>query len=248
MSSELLFEMGKPHGLPSCARDAQQLIDQVKAMAEVKVVTRRPPRARAGKPAVSTASEEPPAVIAIGTSTGGPAALHALLNGLPATLSVPIVVVQHLSTGFIGGFARWLGKSTPLNVKVAANGDVLRPGTVYLAPDDNHLKVSSPGVCWLRDWPPVDGHRPSATVLLRSVAESFGRAAIGVLLTGMGHDGAQGLKQLHEAGGYTIVQDEATSIVFGMSKAAADLQAAREVLALDHIGARLCHLVKVAMT
>ena len=184
-------------------------------------------------------------LIAIGASTGGPPALQVILGGLPADLSVPVVVVQHISSGFVAGMARWLDETTPLRVKVAENGEPLRPGTVYLALDGKHLQVTENALAWLRDSPPVDGHRPSVTALLESVAQTYGRAAVGVLLTGMGKDGGRGLKALHEAGGHTIAQDEGTCVVFGMPKEAIALGAATEVLPLPQIGTRLAELVAV---
>jgi two-component system chemotaxis response regulator CheB len=236
-----LCVVGKPHGIPRSKQEARALIDQVKAMAEVKVVRRRPHLRRSVQQPSTRPQVERRAVrlVAIGASTGGPPALHQLLGGLPAALPVPIVVVQHISPGFIGGLASWLDEAMPFTVKVAANGDVLQPATVYLAPDDRHLQISSPGVCWLRATPPVDGHRPSVTVLLRSVAASFGSSAVGVVLTGMGHDGTSGLLDLRAAGGRTIAQDQRTSIVYGMPRVAAEKQAAQEILALDRIADRL---------
>jgi two-component system chemotaxis response regulator CheB len=229
---------------------ADKLIASVKAMAEVKVVRRRPwlledtpeppPRQPRRRPSPGRVR-----LIAIGASTGGPPALQAVLNRLPANEPVPVVIVQHISRGFVHGLARWLNETTPLQVKLAESGECLRPGTVYLAPDDHHLLVKQSGMAWLRDSSLVDGHRPSVTMLLESVAKSYGRAAVGVLLTGMGSDGARGLKSLRDAGAYTIAQDKETCVVFGMPKQAIALGAAEEVLPLERIGSRLGELVTV---
>jgi two-component system chemotaxis response regulator CheB len=243
-----LMVVGKPHGLPGEDPKADQLIAQVKAMAGVKVVTRRwrlekkKPAPLRREPAL-TPSPGPVRLIAIGASTGGPPALQAILSQLPADL--PVAVVQHISPGFVQGLARWLNETTPLRVKVAENGEILQPGTVYLAPDDRHLLVTAGGQARLRASPLVGGHRPSATVLFQSVAQNYGSAAVGVLLTGMGKDGAQGFKALHEAGAHTIAQDEATCVVFGMPKEAIALGAVEEVLPLEQIGARLGALMAV---
>ena len=182
-------------------------------------------------------------LIAMGASTGGPLALQGILGQLPGNLPVPIVVVQHISHGFVSGLAHWLNATTPLRVKVAESGEPLRPGTVYLAPDDQHLLVTQDRIVRLEASPPVDGHRPSVTALFESVAQSYGRAAVGVLLTGMGSDGAWGLKALHDAGSYTIAQDEATSIVFGMPQRGIALGVAHEVWPLEQIAGRLNKLV-----
>ena len=245
-----LMVLGKPHGLPGEDPEADRLIAHVKAMAGVKVVARRrwlqretpepPPRQPCPRPAAG-----PVRLIAIGASTGGPPALQVILSGLSPTLSVPIVVVQHISPGFVQGLAHWLDQTTPLRVKVAESGESLQPGTVYLAPDGKHLQVTENTMAWLRDSPPVDGHRPSATALFESVAQTYGARAVGVLLTGMGGDGAQGLKALWDAGGLTIAQDEATCVIFGMPKQAIALGAATEVLPLPQIGTRLVELVAV---
>jgi len=246
-----LMVMGKPHGLPGEDPEANELIATLKALAEVKVVRRRPWLQKdqkdkgpsvGGRPRLLDTSV-PLRLIAMGTSTGGPPSLQAVFQDLPADLPVPILAVQHITPGFTAGLAHWLAQTTPLRVKVAEHGEPLEPGTVYLAPDEYHLLVTRSGSVWLSTSPPVDGHRPSVTALFESVAEHYGAGAIGVLLTGMGNDGARGLKAMHDVGAYTIVQDEATSIVFGMPKEAIALNAAREVLPLGQIAWRLADLL-----
>ena len=182
-------------------------------------------------------------LIAIGVSTGGPPALHTLLNGLPGNFGVPIVVVQHISRGFVSGLAIWLSNTTPLNCRVAEQDEILQPGTVYLAPDDKHMTIKRAGVIDLDPSAPLDGHRPAATALFESVAISYSSAAVGLLLTGMGEDGARGLLAMRWAGAHTIAQDEATSVVYGMPKAAREMGAAMEQLALNQIADRLLTLV-----
>ncbi len=263
-----LMVLGKPHGMPGEDPEADQLIAQVKAMAEVKVVRRRwwlldeSSSSRPGKPALSGAGGSaaarknksgapvsrpatgPVRIIAVGASTGGPPAMQIIFGQLPAELPVPVVVVQHISQGFVGGLARWLDETLPLKVKVAENGEHLRPGTVYIAPDDRHLLVTPGDLVRLRALPAVDGHRPSVTALFESVAHHYGPTAVGVLLTGMGSDGARGLKALHDAGGRTIAQDKATCVVFGMPQQGIALGVAQEVLSLGKIGVRLMELVR----
>jgi len=246
-----LMVAGKPCGLPDTDPEAARLILQVKAMSEVKVVARRPrvqkktpaPPGNQPRPGPGPAPGRPVRLIAVGASTGGPPALQAILSQLPADLSVPVVVVvQHMSPGFMKGFVRWLTGTTSLRVKLAEQGEPLQPGTVYLGPDHQHLLAAQNGHVRLSDSSPLGGHRPSATVLFESVAQHYGRAAVGVLLTGMGKDGAQGLKALYDAGAHTIVQDEATCVVFGMPKEAIALGAAAEVLPPERIGAGLALL------
>jgi len=173
-------------------------------------------------------------VVVIGASLGGPRALATLLRGLPPTFPVGIAVVQHIADGFTEGLASWLGQECHLQVRQAADGELLQPGHVLLAPSGRHLLVSE-GRVRLFDGPPVDTFKPSVTPLFLSAAQSYGARACGVLLTGMGHDGAAGLKALHDAGGATLAQDEQSSAVFGMAKAAIDLGAVDRVLPLDDL-------------
>lgn len=217
-----------------------ELVTQLKTLAGVKVVRRNPllsgrrawapPGPRLSLPLSSSR------IVAIGASTGGPPALRAVLGQLPGGFPHPVVVVQHISPGFTKGFVRWLNNNLTLRVKVAERGEILAPGTVYVAPDHRHLQVSPQATVDTNVFLPVDGHRPSVTALFESVARAFGPKAIGVLLTGMGSDGARGLKAIREAGGRTIAQNEETCVVFGMPKAAVELGAAETVLPVEHIG------------
>ncbi|MFH0789288.1 MAG: chemotaxis-specific protein-glutamate methyltransferase CheB [Pseudomonadota bacterium] len=239
-----LMVLRKPRGMPESDPGAQQLITQIKSMAGIKVVRRirsyreEGPRESPGLTPQQKNTQEV-SLIAIGVSTGGPPALNTLLSPLPADFPIPIVIVQHISQGFLPGLVQWLNDNSPLRIKIAGNDDLLQAGSVYLAPDDYHLTIKIINRVSLWKAPLVDGHCPSATVLFNSIAESYGSAAEGILLTGMGRDGASGLKALHDAGGHTIAQDEATSIVFGMPKEAIALGAADEVLPLERIGAYL---------
>ena len=248
-----LTVLPKLRGFSPDDAEAKSLIQQIKIMAGVKVVRRslRPelPPARADKgvaqaavivkDSVSLKPPKPAELVAIGLSTGGPPALQEILSGLPSSFPLPIVVVQHMSPGFMSGLGAWLSSATPFRCKVAELGETIKPGTVYLAPDNAHLTFKGNSNLWHDSSEPVDGHRPSATVLFESAAQHFGARAIGLLLTGMGRDGAQGLKAMHEAGAYTIAQDEASSLIFSMPKAAIELNAVKEVLGLNQIAHRL---------
>lgn len=176
-------------------------------------------------------------------STGGPAALAHLLGGLPGSFGAPILVVQHLAPGFTTRLATWLDGLSPLAVREARNGEVPEPGVVLLAPDERHLVVDTRGRATLVRGELVGGHRPSGTALLSSLARFAGAAAVGVVLTGMGRDGVEGLQAIREAGGDTFAQDEASSLIFGMPKAAQETGAAQHVLALGEIGSALAALV-----
>jgi two-component system chemotaxis response regulator CheB len=190
-------------------------------------------------------SEAFPAVIAIAASTGGPEALERVLRGLPVD-SPPVVIVQHMPEGFTGAFARRLDSVVGMAVKEAQSGDRLEHGRALVGRGDHHLLVRRHAGRFLAELdhgPRVGHHRPSADRLFTSVAEAAGTMAIGVLLTGMGNDGARGLLELHRRGGHTIVQDEATSVVFGMPQAAIRLGAADEVAPLDEVAARIASAV-----
>ncbi len=241
-----------PRGLSPDNSDAATLIHQIKTMAGVKVVRRslrtQPTAAetspRGARP-VPSQPKKPPQVVAIGLSTGGPPALQTVLNGLPSSFPLPIVIVQHISQGFIYGLASWLTKTTPFRCKVGENGETIKSGTVYLAPDNTHMIVKAGGELSLdTSSEAINGHRPSANVLFESLARNFGDKVIGLLLTGMGQDGASGLKVLRQAGAYTIAQDEASSVIFSMPRAAIELDAVEEIVSLSDIPGRLKSLVE----
>lgn len=206
------------------------------------------PRAVAPRAASRAAAEEverarAPLVVGLGTSTGGPNALAQVLGGLPAPFPVPILVAQHLADGFHAGLARWLAAGTGHAVKLAEEGEPLRPGFVLLAPQDRHLTVEQERVRLTAD-APVDGFRPSASELFRSLASAYGARAAGIVLTGMGTDGASGLRALRDAGGFTAAQGPVTSVVFGMPQAALRAGAAAAALELHEIPPVLVRLVR----
>ncbi len=184
----------------------------------------------------------PPKILGLVASTGGPSAIARVLNDLAPDFTAPILLVQHITPGFVRGFVSWLNDVLPrLSVVEATHGMLIEASTVYVAPADCHLLYGSSGRIQLSDAPPISAQKPSGTLLFRSLAP-LGSAASGVLLTGMGEDGALGLQEMWAAGAYTIAEDESTAIVFGMPAAAIKLGAASSVLPLPEIGTRLSSL------
>jgi len=186
-------------------------------------------------------------LIAIGISTGGPNALRELFAKIDADLPQPILVVQHMPPGFTEEFAASLDRICPLEVKEAADGDIVRQGRVLIAPGDKHLYVERMPlgvIARLSDDPPVNGHRPSADVLFGSVAQVYSNRAMGVIMTGMGRDGAKELGAIFREGGITLGQDEASSVVYGMPKVAFELGHVGEQVALADMAATICRLAK----
>jgi len=182
-------------------------------------------------------------LVAIGASAGGPAALAKVLADLPADFPAPIVIVQHVDVQFAAGLADWLKHQTRLEVRVAREGDRPEPGTVLLAGSDNHLVFASATRLTYTREPAECSYRPSVDVFFKSANRFWPGDIIGVVLTGMGRDGAEGLLRLRESGHDTIAQDKSSSAVYGMPKAAAELHAANDILALDKIGPRLASLI-----
>jgi two-component system chemotaxis response regulator CheB len=185
-------------------------------------------------------------VIAIGVSTGGPQALTEILPNLPSSFPAGIVIVQHMPEGFTELFASRLDSICSVNVREAADGDVVSPGTVLIAPGNRHIKVRRTHygtAAVLSQSPPVSGHRPSATVLFNSIAEEYRENAIGIIMTGMGDDGVEGLGNIKENGGLTIAQNEETSVIYGMPKVALERGYADMVLGLNEIVPRLMKIM-----
>lgn len=227
----------KPGAAASDQDGAHRLVEMVKAMAEVKVIGRRHQRSGPPREVVAPATRPSQAVrvIAIGASTGGPPALMAILKALPRNFALPVVMVQHITPGFTEGLATWLASASSFDVQVARDGEVLQGGRAYLPPDGVQVVVAAGNRIQLVPRLPEQTFCPSIDRLFKSVAEVFGPAALGIILTGMGRDGAEGLRRMRESGGLTIAQDEASSAVFGMPKEAARLKAAIYVLPLTKI-------------
>ncbi|HEY9688682.1 MAG TPA: chemotaxis-specific protein-glutamate methyltransferase CheB [Coleofasciculaceae cyanobacterium] len=231
------------------AQVATQLVAKIKVLAGVKVFKLRRSRLEALTAAGSSPITVPTPIVpvrptaqaigAIGASTGGPQALRDILSQLPAHFPLPLVCVQHISLGFLRGLMDWLGMSCALPIQIAQAGQLPRPGVIYFPPESRQLEFDAQGRFVTFRTDAVEGHCPSVTVTFRSIAKVFGSRSISILLTGMGVDGALGLREVIQAGGWTIAQDEASSVVFGMPRAAIELGAAKQVLPLSAIAATL---------
>lgn len=229
---------------------ATNLVQTVKLMSEVRVV-RRWPRSRPARVPSGLSMELKPApapieLIGIGASTGGPPLLQTILAGLPKDFPVPILIVQHIAHGFLPGLAEWLDQTTGFRVHVASYGSRPLTGHVYLAPDDFHMGISTSGQIRLTKEAPENGLRPAVSYLFRSLAEVCGRNALGVLLSGMGKDGAAELKLMKDQGAITIAQDYESSVVHGMPGAAIELGGATHVLPAEKIPDALLTVVNRA--
>ena len=199
--------------------------------------------ARSAEPAVPPPASIGIRLVVIGASTGGPPVLHTVLAGLSKPFPVPIVIVQHISSGFVQGLVDWLNTTTGMPVRLARHGEVVQPGTAYVAPDGGQLRVEGDGRVVCGPEPAEHGLRPSVSFLFRSVAKNYGAQAVGVLLTGMGRDGAEELKLMRDRGAVTIAQDEESSIIHGMPGEAIRLGAAVHVGNPERIAALLQSLV-----
>lgn len=229
-------------------RVSEDLIPRIKALCKFEPAASTPGRVVGGNPSTNTAPARTTAsparvdVIAIGVSTGGPNALVEVLPALPADLPVPVLVVQHMPPRFTHYLAERLNGHCALNVAEAAGGEVLRPGQIWIAPGGSHLMVrQEAGTIRLRtnEEPPENSCRPAVDVLFRSVAATFGPHALGVVMTGMGYDGRRGARDLVDAGSRVIVQDEASSVVWGMPGAVAAAGLAERVLPLSGLAAEM---------
>ncbi|MBD1911464.1 MULTISPECIES: chemotaxis-specific protein-glutamate methyltransferase CheB [unclassified Leptolyngbya] len=238
-------------GLPGeYDQTAKELINRIRILSGVAVFTQHrrtpphstpptPPTPRLSASLLPTPDIRLPQVVAIGASTGGPQALYKVLKPLPPNFPAPIVVVQHISEGFLQGLVDWLDAECALKITIARPNTLPSPGTVYFAPDGCHLKLNSQGRFAVQMGSPVSGHCPSITVMFEAIAAYYRRSSIGILLTGMGRDGAEGLLAISQSGGTTIAQDERTCIVFGMPKEAIALNAAEHILSIERIGPML---------
>lgn len=217
-------------GAPDHAKTSENLLRTLRLMSEVKVVGRRITKSPPVPPRAERADRRDVEIVAIGGSTGAPGVIADILAQLAPEGARPILVVQHITEGFAAGFASWLDNKTKLRVRLAEPLMNAEAGHVYIAPDGLQMGISRSGMIQLVTAPPENGFRPSVSYLFRSVATSYGERSLGVLLTGMGCDGADGLCAIRQAGGQTIAQSEDTCIVFGMPRAAIELDAAQEIL------------------
>lgn len=223
------------------ALNKAEFVDKVKFLSTIKVIhhplakieRKKEENRRKGYVFGNPGSEK---IIAIAASTGGPIALREILKEMPADLPCGIVIVQHIGSEFDRGLADWLGRECRIQVKLAEHEEQVAPHAAYIGPTGKQMRVRKGGTIELSDEPPYGGFRPSADILLKSVARAYGDRAIGVILTGMGKDGADGMKAIATGGGHTIIQDEASCVVFGMAKAALDLGVTGKVTPLKEIG------------
>ena len=235
MEAGALAVIHRPPGVNSdlFKKSSEELIRTVKLMSEVKVV-RRTQKLTMNK--INIPKESPPRgregikVIAIGASTGGPMALQKILSALDKSLPIPLLIVQHITAGFVHGFVEWLSKSCSIPLSVANDKEQLLPGHGYIAPDNIHMGIGNESRIELSDHAHENSVKPSIGYLFRTVAEVYGANSIGVLLTGMGRDGADELKVMRNKGAITMAQDEKSSIVYGMPNEAVKLNAAIHVL------------------
>jgi two-component system chemotaxis response regulator CheB len=236
---------------PAYAEQAAHLLQTVRLMSEVKVVRRWPRSRRAasadGSKPVSAQAEQASSAarfIGMGASTGGPPVLQTILAGLDKDFPIPILIVQHIAHGFLPGLVEWLNQTTAWQVHIAAHGMVPLPGHAYLAPDEFHMGIASSGRIVLSREGPIGGLRPSVAFLFRTLAEVCGAQVVGVLLTGMGRDGAAELKLMRDAGAETIAQSKETSVIHGMPGEAIAMGAAVHVLGTEQIAGALTGLSK----
>lgn len=234
---------------PDSKLQLKNMISTVRAMADIKVVKRR----FAVKSSATLESgevnlrEKHFEVIAIGASAGGPQVLKLILSMLPPSFPIPILIVQHMTAGFMHGFVNWLDTDANLKIKCAEDNEVLQAGHVYFAPDDFHLEVSRQSMhltSKLTKRDPYHGFRPSVSVLFKSVAAVSGSRSMVVLLTGMGQDGADGMLEVRRAKGHTIIQDQQSAVVFGMPGIALTLNAVDKVVPLEQIAAYLMNITR----
>ncbi len=227
------------------------LTNQIRLMAEVKVVRRwgetvprrREPQPPLKQPILKSKRRSKIQLIAMTASTGGPGVLAKILSELPADFPAPILTVQHIAPHFSRGLADWLNQRTHLAVRLARHADEPTAGQVLIAPDNYHMLVNHLGLIALSQAPPQFGVRPAGDYLFDSVARVYGATAIGVILSGMGSDGARGLCAMREMGAHTIAQDEATCVVFGMPAVAIELGAVEQILPTDRIAPALLELI-----
>lgn len=250
MEAGALAVVQRPAGLghPESGTMAEELVQMIKLMSEVKVV-RRWARTRQNEEkkketadVLSPRTQQDISVVAIGASTGGPIAIRTILSGLPADFPVPVLLVQHIASGFIGGMVEWLSETSGLRLHVAHDGESILSGNAYFAPDGFDMGVDVEGRILLSKGRQADVVRPSVSYLFRSVAEAYGEKSVGVLLTGMGSDGAAELKLLKDKGAVTIVQDRASSVIYGMPGIAKELGAAAYELPPEKIASALIHM------
>ncbi|MBN1521527.1 MAG: chemotaxis-specific protein-glutamate methyltransferase CheB [Candidatus Aureabacteria bacterium] len=222
------------------------IVEKIKLLSKVKVITHPEAKiADIGLRTTKTFKEELAGnkIVGIVSSTGGPKALLDVITGLPDDFKFPVVIVQHIVPGFTSGLIDWLQSESGKKISLASGGSVVQPGQIYIAPENYHTQILHDGRIHLLATPPYQGHKPSGNILLRSLADSYGPNSIGVILTGMGSDGCEGLMEIRRKGGRTLAQDEVTSIVYGMPKVAFETGAAEKIFPIEKIGQEIIKLI-----
>lgn len=238
-------------GDPSHLKSSRRYLNTLKLMSEVRVV-RRKKEASSIKENNKTpliayleniSIKQKYKILAIGASAGGPQSLSTIISNLPENFPIPIVIVQHIDNHFADGFATWLNSNSKLLVSVAKNGEKLKPGHIYLPPGDYHLTIKRNDIISIDKDPQIKGLRPSIDKLFKSVSDIYGKESIAVLLSGMGKDGATEMKTLFDKGAFTIAQDEASCLVFGMPGEAVKLGAVCKLLSPEKITKEILDLI-----
>lgn len=227
---------------------AHDFIEKIKLLSRIRVIThlggkRAKKETREGAEPLFE-GDKTERIVAIASSTGGPEALSVIFSRLPEKLPCPVVVAQHISDGFVRGMVEWLNKISKLDIKVAAEGEQVAAGKVYISPSERHMQIDSHKKISFVDRHPKDIYRPSCDLLLSSVALEYGPKSIGVILTGMGSDGVMGMKKIREAGGTTLAQDEETSIVFGMPRMAIESGCIQKILPFTGISEEIIRIIR----
>lgn len=230
------------------AKPGEDLIEKIKFLSGIRVLhhplakleTKRPTR----PPMELSLKKMPDKIIAIASSTGGPQALLEILKNFPADFPCGIVIVQHIASGFVEGLVDWLSGKCHIKVKTPTDSEEIQPGIAYIAPSGLQMRVAEGKKIRLSDEPPYNGHKPSGNILLKSAAKVYETGAVGIILTGMGTDGAEGIALIKQMGGKTIAQDEKSCAVFGMPRAAIELNAVDEVLPLEAIAKEIARMLE----
>jgi two-component system chemotaxis response regulator CheB len=252
MEAGALAIVRRPQGVGHADYTAtvKELVQTVRLMAEVRVVRRwprflpNPPIAETQPHTLPTGVHDAIEVVAIGASAGGPLVLQTILSKISRDFAAPVLIVQHMAKGFLTGMVGWLNETSGIPVSIASAGEKALPGHAYFAPDGLHMGIEQGGILFLEKGEREHGARPSVSYLFRSVAKVYGRKGAGILLTGMGRDGADAMKLLKDKGAVTIVQDKESSVVYGMPASAVELGAVMYVLSPKQIPATLMDLTK----
>ncbi|KPA16487.1 response regulator receiver modulated CheB methylesterase [Candidatus Magnetomorum sp. HK-1] len=220
--------------------------DKIKLLSQVKVISHiRSKKNKANESGTfsQNSTRKEIDIIGIAVSTGGPSALAQILGDLPKSFPIPIVIAQHLSDGFLPGLIKWLDRVSQLTIKQGEPEETIEPGTVYLSPPEYHMVITKKGTIGFKDRSPGDIYFPSCDKLLKSIAHAYKSRSVGIILTGMGSDGLLGMRTIKEQGGFTIAQDEKSSVIFGMPQVVINSGYADKILHLDKISGYLLNIL-----